>query len=67
MGAMEGLSYDDTVERLKELNWPTLKACWMIWPAIMVSTTCERKKASRAVKGICQPGCSLAYGAVQLL
>lgn len=36
MGAMEGLSYDDTVERLKELYWPTLKACWMIWPAVMV-------------------------------
>ncbi|KAL9969087.1 hypothetical protein ACROYT_G021254 [Oculina patagonica] len=36
MGAMEGLSYNDTMERLKELYWPTLKACWMIWPMVMV-------------------------------
>lgn len=36
MGAMEGLSYDDTLDRLKTLFWPTLKACWMLWPAVMV-------------------------------
>ena len=36
MGAMEGLSYNDTVERLKTLYWPTLKANWMLWPAVMV-------------------------------
>lgn len=36
MGAMEGLNYNETVERLKELYWPTLKACWMIWPIVMV-------------------------------
>lgn len=37
MGAMEGLSYNETVERLKKLYWPTLKACWIIWPIVMVS------------------------------
>lgn len=37
MGAMEGLSYNETVERLKKLYWPTLKACWIIWPILMVS------------------------------
>ena len=26
-----------TMDRLKTLYWPTLKACWMIWPAVMVS------------------------------
>lgn len=52
MGAMEGLSYDDTVERLKKLYWPTLKACWMIWPVVMVSAIYGRKKASRAVKDV---------------
>lgn len=36
MGAMEGLSYNETVERLKKLYWPTLKACWIIWPIVMV-------------------------------
>lgn len=36
MGVMEGLSYNDTVNRLEALYWPTLKACWMLWPAVMV-------------------------------
>ena len=54
MGAMEGLSYNETVERLKELYWPTLKACWMIWPAVMVSTIYGRKERTAG------PGCSKA-------
>ena len=37
MGVMEGLTYNETMDRLKTLYWPTLKACWMIWPAVMVS------------------------------
>lgn len=36
MGAMEGLSYNETVDRLKTLFWPTLKACWILWPVVMV-------------------------------
>ena len=39
MGVMEGLTYNETVDRLKTLYWPTLKACWMIWPAVMVSAS----------------------------
>ena len=37
MGVMEGLTYNETMDRLKTLYWPTLKARWMIWPAVMVS------------------------------
>ncbi|KAM7432625.1 hypothetical protein ABFA07_016985 [Porites harrisoni] len=36
MGVMEGLTYNETMYRLKTLYWPTLKACWMIWPAVMI-------------------------------
>ena len=39
MGVMEGLTYNETMDRLKTLYWPTLKACWMIWPAVMVSAS----------------------------
>ena len=42
MGVMEGLTYNETIYRLKTLYWPTLKACWMIWPAVMVSEICVK-------------------------
>ena len=37
MGAMEGLNLEQIKERLNLLFWPSLKACWMLWPAVMVS------------------------------
>ena len=36
MGVMEGLAYEDVIKRLKETYWPSSKACWMMWPFVMV-------------------------------
>ncbi|CAH3152692.1 unnamed protein product, partial [Porites lobata] len=36
MSVMEGLTYNETMYRLRTLYWPTLKACWMIWPAVTI-------------------------------
>ena len=36
MGMMEGLDYDDVIRRLKTFYWSSLKACWTMWPLVMV-------------------------------
>jgi len=34
MGFMEGRSLKDTQYKLQQLYWPTLKANWILWPAV---------------------------------
>eukprot|EP01137_Pigoraptor_chileana_P030047 Opistho-2@16118 len=34
MGLMEGLSVTEATRRLRERFWPTMKANWVVWPAV---------------------------------
>ena len=36
IGAMEGLGFNEIKERLRLLLWPSMKANWMLWPAVQL-------------------------------
>ena len=45
IGAMEGLGFNKIKERLRLLLWPSMKANWMLWPAVQVCFLCQQNRS----------------------